>query len=227
MLLGLGLVGLGASWQIWGIQEPEIEFREIEGAPGWFFGSAGAVSRLSGSDLMTVGLELRTEPLSAVRLPEVVHRNTEVGAPVAVFGDFFCPFCRVLMARVMAWGPGLAITWHELPLLGPGSVLVARAAEAASLQSGYAAFYSQLRGDGFRPSEVYMGQVADRAGLDGRRLVADMQSAKVKKRLNDSASAAASLGLYATPGLVIGRKAVLGAIEERAFAELIDEAKKT
>lgn len=223
LVLGLGLVGLGVGWQILGVREPEISFQEIRGAPGWFFGSAGAVSGLSGNDLMTVGLETGAKSLAASRLGAVVHKSGDAGVPVAVFGDYFCPYCRVLISRLTSWGPGLAISWHELPLLGPGSELVARAAEAASLQAGYIAFYDQLQQEGFRPSEAYMGDVAARAGLDGARLVADMGDGLVQQRLGESASAAATLGLYATPGLVIGQKAVLGAIERRAMERLIEE----
>ena len=222
--LGLGLVGLAAGWQIYGVREAAISFSPVPGAPGWEFGTAGAVSGLQGADLMTVGLDTGPKPLAAARLDEVVHRDRGEGVPVAVFSDFFCPYCRRLIGRLRnggSEGVQMSMTWHELPLLGSGSVHAARAAEAAALQGGYAAFYDELLRAGFRPSDRWMGDVADAAGLDGPQLIADMNGAHVAGRLQDSAAAAARLGFFATPGLVVGKRAVLGALEAAQIADLV------
>ena len=221
-LLGLGLLGLGTAWQIWGVREPGLSFRAIPGAPGWEFGQAGAVSRLSGTDLITVGLDASPDPLAPQRLASIVHRHRGADVPVAVFNDFFCPYCRALLPRLERL-PGISVTWHELPLLGEGSRLVAQAAQAAALQDGYLAFYRQLITDGFRPSARWMAQVAERAGLDGEALALDMPSPRVAAGLLDSAAAAALLGFYATPGLVIGQKAILGALTQDHLNQLVEE----
>ena len=159
-------------------------------------------------------------------LDAVVHRAQDgSGVPVAVFSDFFCPFCRGLIGRLRGRAPtrtAINITWHELPLLGPHSDLAARGAEAAGLQGGYAAFYDQLLRDGFRPIPQYFAEVAERAGLDGARFAQDMDGPVVAARLAHTASAAASLGIYATPGIAIGRKVILGALPDHEMERLID-----
>ncbi len=169
-MLGAGAAALVVGWQWFAVRPVDLEFRPIDGAPGWQFATAGEVSGLSATDLLTFGLEPGPEPLPAARLEEVVHRDFSDGTPVAVFSDFFCPYCRDLIARLQRLASGglpISISWHELPLLGPNSELAARAAEAAALQGGYAEFHAQLLAEGFRPLPAWMGEVAMRAGLDG------------------------------------------------------------
>ncbi|MEO0379584.1 MAG: DsbA family protein, partial [Pseudomonadota bacterium] len=214
LLAVAGLVAIGAGWQAFGVRRPGLEFRDLGAAPGWRFAALGGVSGASGADLMTIGLSQGPPALEAAQLDGVVHRDRVEGAvPVAVFSDFFCPYCRGLIGRLGArvGGPAIAITWHELPLLGPQSVLVSRAVEAAALQGGYAAFYAQLLADGFRPSPAWMAKVATTAGLDGARVAQDMEGEVVAARLLASARAAKTLGFIGTPGLAVGRSAVLGA----------------
>ena len=117
----------------------------------------------------------------------------------------------------------IAISWHELPLLGPQSVLVARAAEAAALQGGYAAFYRQMLADGFRPSPAWIARVAEAAGLDGARVRRNMDGDAVAARLLASARAARTLGFIGTPGLAVGRSAVLGALGTDQMEDLISD----
>lgn len=219
-----GMVALAAGWQVFGVRRPGLEFREVAAAPGWQFAALGGISAASETDLMTIGLDAGPPALPGADLDAVVHRDRVDGAvPVAVFSDFFCPYCRGLIGRLGARtaSPRIKISWHELPLLGPQSVLVARAAEAAALQGGYSTFYAQLLSDGFRPSPAWMGTVAEAAGLDGTRLRRDMEGEAVASRLLDSARAAKTLGFIGTPGLAVGRFAVLGALSTDQTEDLI------
>ena len=221
-----GLVALAAGWQVFGVRRPGLEFREMAAAPGWRFAAVGGVSGVSGADLMTIGLEQGPDALPGDALDAVVHRDRVDGAvSVAVFSDFFCPYCRGLIGRLGARtsSPRIAISWHELPLLGPQSVLVARAAEAAALQGGYAAFYRQMLADGFRPSPAWIARVAEAAGLDGARVRRDMDGDAVAARLLASARAARTLGFIGTPGLAVGRSAVLGALGTDQMEDLISD----
>ena len=221
-----GLVALAAGWQVFGVRRPGLEFREMAAAPGWRFAAVGGVSGVSGADLMPIGLEQGPDALPGDALDAVVHRDRIDGAvPVAVFSDFFCPYCRWLIGRLGArtTSPRIASSWHELPLLGPQSVLVARAAEAAALQGGYAAFYRQMLADGFRPSPAWIARVAEAAGLDGARVRRDMDGDAVAARLLASARAARTLGFIGTPGLAVGRSAVLGALGTAQMEDLISD----
>ncbi len=227
--LGLGLVAIASGWQVWGVRDEVLKFGPISGAPGWSMALGGESSGLSSVDFMTVGLEKGPLPLPASQLSSVLFRDTTQGVRVAVFSDFFCPYCRRLVGRLRRreTAPDIAINWHELPLLGPHSVVAAKAAEAAALQGGYAAFYDGLLAEGFRPTRAWMVHVAETVGLDGRQLQSDMVSPHVEARLEASAAAAARLGVFATPGIVIGRKVVLGALDIKSMETLIREAMLT
>lgn len=226
LLLG-GAAALVIGWQEFGRRGRDVlEFGPVRGARGWEIANSGQASGLSSTDFMTIGLEPSVPPLDPDRLNAVVHRAQEQGVPVAVFSDFFCPFCRGLLGRLAARtaAPPIAITWHELPLLGDNSVRAARAAVAADLQGGYVTFYDSLLREGFRPSDPYLARVAGRAGLDGDRLRADMEGPVVATRLAESAAAAARLGIFGTPGIAIGQRVVMGALREKGMEQLIARA---
>lgn len=223
---GLGLVGVATAWQVWGVRSPGLRFEPIARAPDWSFATVGEMSGASGADLMTIGLEKGADPLPENMLGSALYRDASDGVRVAVFSDFFCPYCRGLVGRLRARKaqPHLALNWHELPLLGPNSTIAAKAAEAAALQDGYAEFYDQMITDGFRPLASWMRRIADAAGLDGKKLERDMEGPEVATRMAQSASAAATVGFFATPGIVIGRKAVLGSLDKGLMDDLISEA---
>ncbi len=230
VLLGVGaLTAVAVGWQLWANREQPFAFAPIDGLPGWrrvdFDGVSGAPGGLSGAALVGIGEgEDAPDILAAERLCEVLFSDRDANSvPVAVFSDFYCPFCRVLIERLGAGvDPRVDITWHELPLLGPSSVIAARAAIAADAQGGYVAFQSRLMGGRFRPTAQFLGDVAEASGLDAAKLLEDMESPDTVLRLRESRAASRLLGVWGTPATVVGRTLVMGAISERDFSRLID-----
>ena len=217
LLLGtLALVGIAAGWQVFVGRPRQFDFRAIPGAPGWVMAETGDISAPSSTAFLTLGQgDEPPAPLSPDRLGEVLYRGRSP-EHIAVFSDFFCPFCRTLTTR-LASRLDIPVIWHELPLLGPPSVIAARAAVAADLQGGYAAFVAALSDRGFRPTPAHMGIVATAAGLDGERLERDIEGPEVAGRLLVTRRAAETLGIYGTPAVAAGRRIVLGEI---SLAEL-------
>lgn len=219
VILGGGLVAMAAGWQLYGVRVPQIGWQDVPGLPGWRHGLAGQISGAADPLFAAMPDAERVPPLPANAVAAAVFRGAR--ARVAVFSDHFCPYCRVLFARLL--GAPYEIVWHELPLLRPESHIAARAAEAARLQGGYEAFQVALIEQGFRPVPAWLGRLADQAGLDGARLQKDMSGAKVTAGLRLSAGAAASLGIFATPGIVVDRSVILGAVTEEQIAALLSE----
>lgn len=208
--------------------EGDLVLADIPGLPGFRRLDAGRVSAPALDPL--AGLRAPDappppEPLAPGALcaalfgPEPVPPGT---VPVASFSDYYCTFCRDLTARLAARSdPGLRVTWHELPLLGDASEGAARAALAADLQGAYAAFQARLLRAAFQPTDAYLAELGRSLGLDTARLLEDVRGEQVARRLALSARAAATLGIGATPALVVGRTLVSGAIPDDRLDALV------
>jgi predicted DsbA family dithiol-disulfide isomerase len=204
----------------------EFAFAPIPGLPGWrrlYAGgvSAGAVDPFAG--LRAPGDAPPPAPFPPGDLCAALFGNPPLDTlPLAAFSDYYCPWCRDLTVRLAAReDPGLHLAWHELPLLGEASLGAARAALAADLQGAYPAFQARLLRASFQPTDAYLTDLARSLGLDSARLLADAGGEAVARRLHTSARAAATLGIGATPALVVGRTLVLGAIPEDRLNALL------
>ena len=231
--LVVGALTLGAvagGWQLWVHRPREFAFRPIEGLPGWrlleFDGVSAPSAGVSGAVFLGLGDGGEAvEPLPASRLCATLFEPKEGKVPVAAFSDFFCPYCRIqiprLADRARRLDASIAISWHELPLLGPTSELTARAAVAADLQGGYPEFQARLFASSFRPTTQYLAEAASSAGLGPGQILLDMEGQVVASRLMRSRAASRTLGIYGTPALVVGRTLVMGRITEGDLDRLI------
>ena len=116
----------------------------------------------------------------------------------------------------------IALTYHELPLILPASEPAARVALAARRQGGYDVLHARLQRSNFVPSEAYIRDLAIGAGLDEERLIFDMNHPDVDAALARSRGLAARFRFVGTPAMVIGRTAVLGALDAAALDDLIE-----
>lgn len=233
LIVGLaGLAAVAGSWQKWISRPKSLEFETIAGLPGWRRATLDSLSvGASATSAVFVGIGNEEEatpgpPLSPEELCDTLYRRVD-GIPMAVFSDFFCPYCRDLVVWIASRADelGIAPTWHELPLLGPASLAAAKAAIAADIQNGYAIFQKRLLTTPFRPTDAFFTAVAEDAGLDPDRLLIDMNGPEVERRLNNTRRAAELLGIVGTPSLTVGQTLVMGAIEERSLAFFISESR--
>lgn len=207
-----------------------LAFTPLPRAPGFRRLVGAAATTAAGGDpflgLPLPGAAPPATPLPAGALCDALFEGPRPPGtlPVAVFSDYRCPQCRDLARRLAAReGPGLALTWHELPLLGPASEAAARAALAAGLQGAGPAMRARLLRATFQPTPRYLEEVASGLGLDAARLAADAEGPEVAAILAKTRRAAASLGIAATPGLVVGRSFVPGAPSEARLEALLAE----
>ncbi len=158
--------------------------------------------------------------------PEPVAGNI---VQIAVFSDFYCPYCRVLsqkLARLEAESEGMIqISWHEQPIFGESSKLVAKAAQAAKMQGKYAQFHERLMKTPFQATPEYIKALADNAGVDYDQLLRDMDmdGDEVARALLDSAALAEIFAFIGTPAMVIGRTVVQGEISNKMLKNIIDQ----
>jgi protein-disulfide isomerase len=182
---------------------------------------ADAINRLqerqAQQDTAQVTAELKAHADEVFRDPDSpVGGNPDGDVTLVEFFDYNCPYCRQ-MAPVMTQAetddPQLRIVYKEFPILGPGSVVAAKAALAANKQGKYVAFHRalyQIRGP------VEESKVLDAAatmGLDVDRLKADMQDPAIAGVVDRNLKLAQALRISGTPGFVIGDQILVGATD--------------
>lgn len=136
--------------------------------------------------------------------------------PIAYFSEFRCPNCRALerdLDPILAANPDtLRLVQHELPIFGPPSELAARASVAAALQGLQQPLRRRLMRSSLVADERSILAVAATVGLDTAQLAHDMNSPKVQAKLDQTRALADVFGFFGTPGLVIGRTVLTGAV---------------
>ncbi|MBB4287805.1 DsbA family protein [Roseospira goensis] len=154
--------------------------------------------------------------------------NPDGDVTVVEFSDYQCGYCKrvfpALMQAVEADG-NVRLVIRELPILGPESVLAARAAEASRAQGRYPEFHTALMAMKGGVSEAAIMQVAAEVGLDVERLRADMADPALDQRFAENIQLARALGISGTPAFVIGDALVPGAVSQEELNDLIAAAR--
>lgn len=207
-----GLAAVAAGWQVWLRRPRHFAFEPVEGAPGWRRATTTETSGGGGAtSAVFVGLDgggPAVPPLPAADLEPVLFPK---GEDFAVLTDVLCPYCRRIIP-VLAAMEDVRIAWHALPLFGRISELAAKAAVAADMQGDGGDMHVRLHALPLRPSPGFFASLAAEAGLDGDRLLRDMDSAEVAQRLQQSRAAASRLGIFGTPAFAIPGTVVIGAM---------------
>ena len=158
-----------------------------------------------------------------------VAGNPAGDVTVVEFYDTRCPYCRRILptlASLLQQDRGIRLIYKDLPILGPNSMMEARALLAAQRQGGYARLQSVLMQDSGEATPDTVRAAAAKAGLDGARLVQDMQDPAILQRLEANIALARKLGVEGTPALVIGNTVVPGAVELAELQRAVAAARK-
>jgi protein-disulfide isomerase len=117
----------------------------------------------------------------------------------------------------------LRLVRFELPLLGAASTTASKAVLAADRQGAYAAMHDRLIRNRMVSDLNLVKAMAAGIGIDGQKLVADMQRPEIETALDQARALADVFGFYGTPGMVIGRTVFLGAIPATDVARIITD----
>ncbi|WP_299869097.1 DsbA family protein [uncultured Roseobacter sp.] len=203
-------------------------FRRLQGASASTPGAAIFAGLDSGEPQTDVDEELerfvKENPCAAFFGEE--PSNT---VPVAMFSDFACPICRVMDDRLTdleASDPDtFHIVRHQLPLLGVASAVASRAVLAADLQGQYREMHARLIRTPAVTDERFIAAIAESLDLDAGRLLEDMQSDAIDRRLNLTAVIADVFGFIGTPAFAVGRTVFMGSIQTGSLRKLIADEK--
>jgi protein-disulfide isomerase len=132
------------------------------------------------------------------------------------FFDYNCRYCRQVapdMMKVAANETKLRIVYKEFPILGPSSLLAAKAALSAHRQGKYVAFHQELMQSKEAVDETRVFSAAATVGLDPERLKADMNDPAIQAAIDRNLALAQALRIDGTAGFVIGEQIVRCAID--------------
>lgn len=154
--------------------------------------------------------------------------NLKGDVTMVEFFDYQCGYCKHTqpeMDAAIKKDGKVRIVYKEFPILGPASVIAAKAALAANMQGKYDTVHAALMAATGKLDKDRILSIAKDAGADTDRLAKDMESPAVQKEIDANLALADALNIHGTPGFVIGNTLVPGAIGADAFKDLFAKAR--
>lgn len=157
--------------------------------------------------------------------------NPNGDVTIVEFFDVRCGYCKRLepaMHAMLQRDRNVKVVYKDLPILGPASVLGAKAIMAAQKQNGYEKLREALMKGSPEITMATLQADAKKLGLDWAKLSKDMEDPAIQDRINANLALAQMLGIQGTPAMVIGEDLIPGAVgtEELMRAVMDARAKK-
>lgn len=156
--------------------------------------------------------------------------NPDGDVTIVEFFDYRCGYCKRVsptVAQAVKEDGNVRVVYKEFPILGPESVVAARASLAIwrLAPEKYMDFHEGLMNSRGSVSMSKIAAVARKIGLDSDALVEEMKSPEIERDLRNNYELAQSLGISGTPAFVVGNELVPGALDLDALKNLIKEAR--
>jgi protein-disulfide isomerase len=150
--------------------------------------------------------------------------NPDASFVIYEFSDYNCGYCKRVfkpLQELIAADGDIKLVIKEFPILSESSLLAAQAGIAAQAQGVFKDFHiAMMTGRGAISMDSILA-AAKSAGADLDRLQADMNSPAIEAIIARTRAAAQQLEISGTPGLVIGRQVIPGAISLDQMREII------
>jgi len=142
--------------------------------------------------------------------------------------DYNCGFCKRALPDIMKLvkdDKNLRFVIKEFPILGPGSMVAARAAIASRNQGKYWEFHTALLKKRGAVREDGVMKVARSIGLDIKKLRKDMESDEITNIIRRNHGIAQALNINGTPAFIIADQIFPGAIGHEKLAEAVEKVR--
>lgn len=156
-----------------------------------------------------------------------VSGNPSGDVTVVEFFDYRCGYCKRVAGAVTQLQKDDArvrVVYKDLPILGEASELAAKAALASRAQGKHQAFHEALLASKGDMTKDTILAVAGEVGLDAKRLEAEMANPEWNTIIERNRALAKDLGISGTPGFIVGKELVPGALDLNGLKELIARA---
>lgn len=155
--------------------------------------------------------------------------NPDGDVTLVEFYDARCPFCRGMLpveAELLRRDPNIRVVFKDIPILGPGSRIAARAVLAAQRQDGYKKLHDALMSGTPDIDTEVVRKAALKIGLDWTRLQHDMADPEIQNRIDANLKMAHALHIDGTPTYIIGNQVLSGAVELADLQNAVAAARK-
>lgn len=160
-----------------------------------------------------------------------VGGNPDGDFTIVEFLDYQCGYCRKAypeVAELLEKDGGIRLIVKEMPILGPGSDLAARAAVATLVTEGpeaYGRLHDELMTANGQISDASLDRAFERADVDGEKARAAMEDQEVTRRIDETLTLAKTLGISGTPTFVVADTMIRGYIPLDQMQTLIEQAR--
>ncbi|MCC7167060.1 MAG: thioredoxin domain-containing protein [Rhodospirillales bacterium] len=157
-----------------------------------------------------------------------VGGNPKGDVTLVEFFDYNCGYCKSAhdgVVKTIKDDGKVRLIYKEFPILGPASVVAARAALASVKQKKYSEYQDALMRLKGGLSEDAIFKTAQSVGLNVEQLKADMADKSIDEALAKTRDLARALGINGTPGFVIGEHIVPGAVPPATLKQWIADAR--
>lgn len=170
-----------------------------------------------------------------IREEENIRGPKDAPLTLVEYSDFECPFCKrgyqTVQALLEKYDGKIRFVYKHLPLsFHPNAMPAAQYYEALRLQSNELAskFHDALFEDfdKIKLGEKFFKSVAKKIGANMSKLQKDLDSPKVKARIEADLKEAEKFGFRGTPGFLLNGIPVKGAYPPSHFDMIIEELKK-
>jgi len=153
-----------------------------------------------------------------------VMGNPQGDVTLVEFFDYQCGYCKSVfpdLQRLMQADGKVRVVLKELPILGPASIVAAKASLAAQKQGKYAPFHNTLMGLRGPLDEDKIFRAAQSVGLDVARLKTDMEAPEITAQIERNLQLAEDLQINGTPAFIAGDRLIPGAVPLDRLMELV------
>ncbi|ATE66964.1 DsbA family protein [Rhizorhabdus dicambivorans] len=148
---------------------------------------------------------------------------------LVMFTDYACGYCRTSLPdidRLIAGDKKLRVVWREMPILGPGSEIAAKAGLAAARQGEFQTFHQRMFATG-QPNGDKVSAVLRSMPLDLARIQRDLEGPEVMAELRRNMELAGRIDPnFATPTFVVNGQMLKGAVGYDALKQAVADARE-
>lgn len=189
-----------------------------------------AAQAVDNSEIVKAELEKASAQAAAARASTLLR---DPGSPVmgnpagdvtlVKFTDYQCSYCKAADPRIeklIAEDPKVRVVVKEFPILGPVSVVAAKAALASQKQGKFRVYHQAMMGYRGKLTNEDIFAMAAKTGLDVEKLKADMESPEVTDQIIATFDLARALKISLTPAYIVNATVLSGVSAKTSSAAI-------